>query len=100
MMIIGCKKSDLSNEKIYSTLFNWLTSEIVPVKNQISNFLHHLDSFNLDDYIKVIKFDELKVFVPQTGIVKNDVEIAISGKKENTAIAVKKLKENGVSFKA
>lgn len=60
-MIIGCKKSDLSNEKIYSTLFNWLTSEIVPVKNQISDFLHHLDSFNLDDYIKVIKFDELKV---------------------------------------
>lgn len=61
MMIIGCKKSNLSNEKIYNTLFNWLTSEIVPVKNQISDFLHHLDSFNLDDYIKVIKFDELKV---------------------------------------
>ena len=61
MMIIGCKKSDLSNERIFNTLFNWLTSEIVPVKNQISDFLHHLDSFNLDDYIKVIKFDELKV---------------------------------------
>ncbi len=61
MMIIECKKSDLSNEKIYSTLFNWLTSEIVPVKSQVSDFLHHLDSFNLDDYIKVIKFDELKV---------------------------------------
>ena len=61
MMIIGCKKSDLSNEKIYSTLFNWLTSEIVPVKSQVSDFLHNLDSFNLDDYIKVIKFDELKV---------------------------------------
>ena len=61
MMVIGCKKSDLSNEKIYSTLFNWLTSEIVPVKSQVSDFLHHLDSFNLDDYIKVIKFDELKV---------------------------------------
>lgn len=61
MMIIGCKKSDLSNEKIYSTLFNWLTSEMVPVKSQVSDFLHNLDSFNLDDYIKVIKFDELKV---------------------------------------
>ena len=61
MMIIGCKKSDLSNEKIYSTLFNWLTSEIVPVKSKVSDFLHHLDSFNLDDYIKVIKFDKLKV---------------------------------------
>ena len=61
IIIIGCKKSDLSNEKIYSTLFNWLTSEIVPVKSQVSDFLHNLDSFNLDDYIKVIKFDELKV---------------------------------------
>lgn len=61
MMIIGCKKSDLSNEKIYSTLFNWLTSEMVPVKSKVSDFLHHLDLFNLDDYIKVIKFDELKV---------------------------------------
>ena len=48
----------------------------------------------LEPYMKSNKFDELKIFVPQTGIVKNDVEIAISGKKENTIIAVKKLKEN------
>mgnify|MGYP004548673473 FL=1 len=61
MMIIGCKKSDLSSERFFNTLFSWLTSEIVPVKSQVSDFLHNLDSFNLDDYIKVIKFDELKV---------------------------------------
>ena len=61
MMIIGCKKSDLSNERFFNTLFSWLTSEIVPVKSQVSDFLHNLDLFNLDDYIKVIKFDELKV---------------------------------------
>lgn len=61
MMVIGCKKSDLSSERFFNTLFSWLTSEMVPVKNQISDFLHNLDSFNLDDYIKVIKFDELKV---------------------------------------
>ena len=48
----------------------------------------------LEPYMKSNKFDELKIFVPQTGIVKNDVEIAIFGKKENTIIAVKKLKEN------
>ena len=59
--IIGCKKSELANNKFCSTLFSWLTSESTPVKNQISDFLYHLDSFNLDDYIKVIKFDELKV---------------------------------------
>lgn len=61
MMIIGCKKSDLSNERFFNTLFSWLTSEMVLVKSQVSDFLHNLDSFNLDDYIKVIKFDELKV---------------------------------------
>ena len=59
--IIGCKKSELTNSKFCNTLFSWLTSGSTPVKNQVSDFLYHLDSFNLDDYIKVIKFDELKV---------------------------------------
>lgn len=59
--IIGCKKSDLSNSKLCNTLFDWLTSEATPVKSQASEFLYNLDSFNLDDYIKAIKFDELKV---------------------------------------
>ena len=59
--IIGCKKSNLANNKFYNTLFAWLTSEATPVKSQVSVFLYNLDSFNLDDYIKVIKFDKLKV---------------------------------------
>ena len=59
--IIGCKKSDFSNSKFYNTLFAWLTSEATPIKSQASDFLYNLDSFNLDDYIKVIKFNELKV---------------------------------------
>lgn len=59
--IIGCKKSDLTNNKLYSTLFDWLTSEVISIKSQASDFLYNLDSFNLDDYIKVIKFDKLKV---------------------------------------
>ena len=59
--IIGCKKSDLVNNKFYNILFAWLTSEATPVKSQVSDFLYNLDSFNLDDYIKVIKFDKLKV---------------------------------------
>ena len=59
--IIECKKDDLANNKFYNTLFAWLTSEATPVKSQVSDFLYNLDSFNLDDYIKVIKFDKLKV---------------------------------------
>lgn len=59
--IIKCKKSELVESKISNTLFSWLTSETVQEKSQISNFLYSLDSFNLDDYIKVIKFNELKI---------------------------------------
>ncbi len=59
--IIGCKKNDLSNSNFYNTLFTWLTSKSIQVKNQINDFLYNLDSFNLNDYIKAIKFDELKV---------------------------------------
>ena len=71
-------------------------------KNDDSNMIREVSAQDVEEQLKQIlaldiksnKFDELKVFVPQTGIVKNDVEIAISGKKENTAIAVKKLKES------
>ena len=59
--IIGCKKSELTNSKFHNTLLAWLTSEITHTKNQVYDFLHNLDSFNLDDYIKVIKFGELKI---------------------------------------
>ena len=59
--ITGCKKSDLANNNFYNTLFAWLTSGTTPVKSKVADFLYNLDSFNLDDYIKVIKFDKLKV---------------------------------------
>ena len=48
--IIGCDK-DITNEKIYNVLFTFLTSEKKILKNQISDFLHNLDTFNLDDYL-------------------------------------------------
>ena len=60
-LIIGCKKDDLSTNNFHKILLSWLTSETTSAKNQISDFLYNLDSFNLDDYIKVIKFDQLKV---------------------------------------
>ncbi|MDD2291717.1 MAG: efflux RND transporter permease subunit [Aliarcobacter sp.] len=48
----------------------------------------------LEPYIKSDKYEELKVFVPQAGIVKNDVEIAVSGKKEEVINAVKELENS------
>lgn len=59
--IIGNEKNKITSENLYNTLLTWLTSETTPTKNNISDFLYNLDSFNLNDYIKAIKFDELKV---------------------------------------
>lgn len=59
--IIGNEKNKITSENLYNTLLTWLTSETTPTKNNVSNFLYNLDTFNLEDYIKVIKFDKLKV---------------------------------------
>ena len=59
--IIGNEKNKITSENLYNTLLTWLTSETTPTKNNVSDFLYNLDTFNLEDYIKVIKFDKLKV---------------------------------------
>ena len=56
----------------------------------------------LADDLESNKFEEIKVFVPQTGIVKNDIEIAVFGDNQKVRDAVKTLKDglasiNGVS---
>ncbi len=61
--IIGCDSAEITNKHDYfSRLKNWFTNntETAP-PSSIGNFLTELDSFNLDDYIRTIHFDELKV---------------------------------------
>ena len=57
--ILDCDENSLNNENIFNTLFNWLTCENKEESNQVVEFLNNLDKFNLNDYIKAIKFDEL-----------------------------------------
>lgn len=62
--LIGCdadKIVDLSAR--YSKLKNWLLEQQVQEtgNDSVSKFLSKLDKFDLNEYIKVIKFDELKV---------------------------------------
>ncbi|MGN1379124.1 MAG: hypothetical protein ACI4XR_01845 [Bacilli bacterium] len=59
--IIHCNSHTLSKNSLFTHLFSWLTSENKTNDNQINNFLNNLDTFNLNNYIKAIKFDELKV---------------------------------------
>ncbi len=48
----------------------------------------------LDDEIKSNRYDELKVYVPGAGIVKYDIELAISGNEKQVINAVSSLKED------
>ena len=61
LSILNCTNKDIEdNDKLFLLLHNWLTNNKIN-KNYINDFLNNLDDFNLNDYIKVIKFDELKV---------------------------------------
>lgn len=60
--LIGCKSDELKDAENYHRLLNeWLTNGTGNVKSRMIDFLEKLDEFNLDEYIRVIHFDELKV---------------------------------------
>ena len=52
---------DVNENNIYDLICNYLTNDTNNNKNYIGDFLNNLNNFNLNDYIKAIKFDELKV---------------------------------------
>lgn len=62
--LMGCNIDDISDLSVrYTRLRNWLLKEQCPKAkdNNISDFLNKLDEFDLNEYIKAIHFDELKV---------------------------------------
>ena len=56
-LLLNCKADEISFNRIY----NWILNTKNIENNNIDNFLNKLDDFNLNDYIKAIKFDKLKV---------------------------------------
>ena len=61
-ILIGCHSKDLKdNSNYYNKLFEWLSTNLAPNHNYIDNFLNHLDNFDLNEYIKAIHFDKMKV---------------------------------------
>ena len=53
------------------------------IRNKSAQEIKDELSIILDNFIKNSKFKELNIFVPQTGIVTNDIEIALNGDKNN-----------------
>ena len=60
--VIGIDPADLdSQEACTSAIAQWLTRNPGPTEGAVDRFLRKLDEFNLDEYIRAIHFDELKV---------------------------------------
>lgn len=65
-LLIDCPVEELKDNKTYlSKLITWFSTNTTPAPDYINNFLKNLDEFDLNQYIKAIHFDEMKVpFVP------------------------------------
>ena len=61
--LIGCKPEQLQTDTDYmNRIQHWLYNGTAPhTSGDMEQFLNNLDSFNLDEYIRAIHFDELKV---------------------------------------
>lgn len=73
-ILIDCPISELENETEYfSKLNKWLSTNTSSNNIYIENFLNYLDTFDLNEYIKAIHFNEIKIpFVPfQKALSKN-----------------------------
>ena len=74
-LLLKCNIEDL-NEKtnFFNLVFKWLSKSTEENKDdKIEKFLNNMDNFDLNDYIKAIKFDELKIpFVPFYHIKNKD----------------------------
>ena len=81
--LINCNDVGLQDKKIFETIYNYLTnSTSSPSKDYINDFLNNLDNFNLNNYIKAIKFDELKVPSLPFYIIKNKTYYGIEEMKK------------------
>ena len=61
-LLIGCEEKQLAESTEYKkALGDWLNSEKAQDTDYISGFLHKVDEFNLDEYIRAIHFDSFKV---------------------------------------
>ena len=60
--LLGCAAEDLSDRAAYCwRVQDWLLGSHAPRQNGVDHFLAELDEFDLNEYIRSIRFNELKV---------------------------------------
>ena len=95
--LINCKSSDLENKDIlYEKLYFWFTNNSNSVNKaveeyNIDRFLYKLDEFDLNNYIKDIKFDKIKVPTLPKGLPKSKAYYGLAGFKASQIDALKQI---------
>ena len=60
--LLGCSPKDIEEDfTLFGVLKNWLCSNADKTQEYVDSFLHKMDEFDLNEYIRAIHFDELKV---------------------------------------
>ena len=82
--ILKCKDIDLDDkELILDKLYYWLTNNVLKNDNDnMNSFFQKLDGFDLNDYIKAIKFDKLIVPTLPKILFKTKIYYGFEGCKE------------------
>lgn len=67
----------------YDELYNWIVNYVQEDIPPINSFLEKLDSFDLNEYIKVIKFDKIKIPTSPITLPKEKKYYGLSGFKKS-----------------
>ena len=59
--LIGAKASEQDADALYRALVQWLGGHDAERSDDVASFLKHLDSFDLNEYTRAIRFDDMKV---------------------------------------
>lgn len=59
--LIGAKASEQDADAFYRALVQWLGGHDAERSDDVASFLKHLDSFDLNEYTRAIRFDDMKV---------------------------------------
>lgn len=72
-------------------LYKWMTNNTKKEEVPINSFLTKLDDFDLDEYIKSIKFDKLKVPTMPISIPKQKIYYGLKGYKDSQIDTLKQI---------
>ena len=90
--LLKCNKEELDdNISFNKLLINWLSNDNYEDNDTVNNFLKKLDNFDLNDYIKSIKFDKIIVPTIPKGIAKSKMYYGLEGFKKAQLDALKSI---------